>query len=131
MFITVTRHGGSSSLRLAAAAVAHITGMADGSVLHLLSGEHLRVVEPADDIEYMIGQVLTPELILSEALPVEAPLTRSDLDELLTLHRTELARMLILSQVASSEVPDAGQAPVAGEEQQAGRGARRGGGNRA
>lgn len=104
MFITVTRFGGSTALRLAAAAVAHITPMDDGAVLHLLSGEHLRVAETADDIEAGIRQILMPELAVCEAAVINPAATREDLDELLTKHLGDLVAALTPREVTAAPV---------------------------
>lgn len=104
MFITVTRFGGSTALRLAAAAVAHITPMDDGAVLHLLSGEHLRVAETADDIETGIRQILMPELAVCEAVAITPAATREDLDELLAKHFGGLAAALSLRTMTAATV---------------------------
>ena len=104
MFITVTRFGGSTALRLAAAAVAHITPMDDGAVLHLLSGEHLRVAETADDIETGIRHILMPELAVCEAVAITPAATREDLDELLAKHLGDLVAALTPREVTAAPV---------------------------
>jgi len=60
MFITITRSGGPFALRVAAAAIAYIGKMPDGAVLHLISGEHMRVDDAPEEIERLVVEALTP-----------------------------------------------------------------------
>jgi hypothetical protein len=60
MFITITRSGGPFALRVAAAAIAYIGKMPDGAVLHLISGEHMRVDDEPAEIERLVIEALTP-----------------------------------------------------------------------
>lgn len=81
MFITVTRFGGPATLRVAASAVAYIGEMPGGAVLHLLSGEYMRVDETAADIEQAVCAALSPELVTGELLPAESPVSLSLIEE--------------------------------------------------
>jgi hypothetical protein len=51
MFIDVTRYGGLRVIRLAVSAVAYLDSVEDGTSIHLLGGETLRVNEDPSEIE--------------------------------------------------------------------------------
>lgn len=81
MFFTVTRVGGATALRVAAAAVAHITTMTDGAVLHLTSGEQLRVNEGADEIERLVCEALAQRIATPVPEAEEVGVTSVAIDE--------------------------------------------------
>ncbi len=51
MFIDVTRPGCERTLRLAAPAIAYLDTFGNGTAIHLIGGEMLRVVETREKIE--------------------------------------------------------------------------------
>lgn len=71
MFVDITRYGGLRVMRLAVAAIGYLDACDDGTSIHLLGGETIRVNEDPETIELRCLISLDPK---AEA-PVPAPPT--------------------------------------------------------